>query len=88
METTLIVSDQCSACKVLLDSLKNQGVLSKYKVVNVASPEGQDIVAKLGLKAVPNCVVIRREGSEDMARPCTDEEMGKVIAEAGGKSRT
>ncbi len=88
METTLIVSDQCPACKVLLDSLKNQGVLNKYKVVNVASPEGQDIVAKLGLKAVPNCVVIRREEGGDMARPCSDEEMAGVIKEAGGKGRT
>ena len=88
METTIIVSDQCPACKVLLDSLKTQGVLDKYKVVNVASPEGRDIVAKLGLKAVPNCVVIRREEGGDMARPCTEEEMGKIIEEAGEKGRT
>lgn len=89
MDKTLIISDQCSACKALLEALKNQGVLDKYHVVNIASPEGQDIVQKLGLTAVPECLVVVKDGSGEMARKCSKEEIIEVLKEAGGvKDRT
>jgi predicted thioredoxin/glutaredoxin len=88
METTLIVSDECPSCKLLLDALKAQGTLSKYRVLNVESPEGKELVSKLGLKAVPDCIMIRQEAEGNMARRCTDKEMAQVIDEAAGKSGT
>lgn len=89
MEKTLVVSDQCPACKVLLDSLKEQGVLDKYRVINVSSPEGLDVVSKLGINAVPDCIMIVKNPSGDMARRCTEDEIKEIIQEAGGaKNRT
>lgn len=84
MEKTIIVSQNCDACKLLLASLKNQGALDKYRVVDVATPEGKDVVEKLGITGVPECIIIMKDQSGEMARRCTSEEMKDMIKEAGG----
>ena len=89
MDKTLIVSQDCVACKVLLESLKNQGTLGKYRVIDVATPEGKDVVEKLGIKDVPECIMIMNDGTGEMARRCSPEEMTEIIKEAAGaKNRT
>jgi len=84
VEKTLVVSQNCDACKVLLSSLKNQGVLNKYRVIDVATPEGKDVVEKLGITGVPECVMIVKDQDGAMARRCSPEEMTEIIKEAGG----
>jgi predicted thioredoxin/glutaredoxin len=85
MDKTLVVSQNCDACKVLLESLKNQGVLDKYRVVDVATPEGKDVVEKLGITGVPECIMIMKDQTGEMARRCTPEEMTALIKEASGE---
>ena len=85
LEKALIVSDQCMACKALLKELGNKGLLDKYKVINVNTPEGLDVVQKLGISAVPDCIVIMRDKDGDVARRCTDEETKKIWQEATEK---
>ncbi len=84
MEKTLIVSQDCGACKVLVASLKAQGALYKYRIIDVATPEGKDVVEKLGLTGVPECIMIVKDENGELARHCTSEEMTEIIKEAGG----
>jgi len=85
MDKAIIVSDGCAACKVLVQSLEQKGVLSKYKLVNINSPEGAEIVSKLGITAVPDCILIAKDkDGVDIARRCTDEETKEILKEASG----
>jgi len=84
MEKTLIVSQDCGSCKVLLESLKTQGVLDKYRVIDASTPEGKDVVEKLGITGVPECIMIIKDQDGEMARRCSSEEMTEVIKEASG----
>jgi len=88
MERTLIVSQGCVACKVLLASLKSQGVLDKYRIIDVATEQGKDVVEKLGITGLPECVMILKDQTGEMARRCTPEEMNAIIKEAGGQAGT
>lgn len=85
MEKAIIVSDQCPVCKVLLDSLKEKGVLEKYRVLDVNTPEGIDAAQKLGLNAVPECIVIVKTAEGEMARRCSEEEIKSILKEARGE---
>jgi len=84
MEKTLIVSDSCPACKILLEALKTQEAIDKYHIINVATPEGQDMIQRLGLAAVPECIVVTKDMNGETARKCTSEELTDIIREAGG----
>jgi predicted thioredoxin/glutaredoxin len=84
MEKTLIVSDSCSACKFLIESLKAKGLMEKYHVLDITTPEGREVVEKLGITAIPDCVIIVREKEGDKARRCTEDEMKKILEDAGG----
>jgi len=85
LEKALIVSDQCVACKALLKGLEDKGLLSKYRVINVSSPEGSDVVQKLGISAVPDCIIIVRNKEGEMARRCTEQETKEILKEATGE---
>jgi predicted thioredoxin/glutaredoxin len=85
MEKALIVSDQCPACKVLLESLKQHGQLGKYRVLNASSPEGSDVVQKLGITGVPDCIIIVKGPEGEKARHCTEEEIKEILKEASGR---
>ncbi|MCJ7634893.1 hypothetical protein MUP77_21205 [Candidatus Bathyarchaeota archaeon] len=84
MEKTLVVSDQCPACKILLEALKTQGAIGKYHIINVATPEGQDMIQRFGLVAVPECIVVTKDMNRETARKCTSEEITDIIREVGG----
>jgi len=88
MEKTLIVSQNCDPCKVLLSSLKNQGILDKYRIIDVATEQGKDVIKKLGITGLPECVMILKDQTGEMARRCTPEEMNEIIKEAGGQAGT
>jgi len=85
MEKAIIVSDQCPSCKVLLDSLRQKGALEKYRVLDVNTPEGIDVAKKLGLNAVPECIVIVKTQEGEMARRCSEEEIKSILKEARGE---
>lgn len=89
METAILVSDSCLACKRLLDVLEKKGTLSNYRVVDVHSSEGLELAKALGVTAIPECVVVKQEGSGQVARRCTDEETKAILSgEAVGESGT
>jgi thioredoxin-like negative regulator of GroEL len=85
LEKAIIVGDGCGACKALVEGLQKKGALEKYRVVDVNSEEGRDIVSKLEIKAVPECILITKdkEGNQ-FARRCTDEETAEILKEASG----
>jgi len=85
MDKAIIVSDQCGACKALLHGLDRKGALANYRVINVSSPEGAEIVSKLGITGVPDCIFIDKDkDGSPIARRCTEEETKEVLKEASG----
>lgn len=83
MDKAIIVSDQCGACKALLQGLEQKGTLGDYKVINISSAEGAEIVSKLGITAVPDCIFIDKDkDGTPIARRCTEEETKEVLKEA------
>ena len=85
MDKAIIISDGCGACKTLVERLQQKGSLEKYRVINISSPEGVEIVSKLGIKAVPECILIMKDKEgNDMARVCTEQETQEVLKEASG----
>ena len=79
-ETAIITTDTCPHCGHLKEFLKEKGLLDKVKVINASTPEGLEFVLKNGIHAVPECVIIKKNGKE--VRVCTPEEFKKVL---GGK---
>lgn len=85
MEKAIIVGDGCGACKALVEGLERKGMMGKYRVVDANSPEGREIVSKLDIKAVPECIVIKKDiDGSSLARRCTDEETAEILKEASG----
>ena len=78
-ELLLITSQNCEGCKELRGLLKKNGTLDKYKQVDISTEKGKELVQKLNLKVVPNCVVVRKTSSGDEARICKPEELMLVI---------
>lgn len=52
-EKAILISDSRGACKRLLETLEQNGMLSKYRVIYVNAPEGKDLTVKLGVNAIP-----------------------------------
>lgn len=81
------MADWCRACKQLLDVLKQRGTLSNYRVIDVATPEGKDIASKLGILAIPDCIVVARDrDGGELARRCTDAEIKQILSEGSAES--
>ena len=78
----IIVSNQCPACKILLEKLKRKGTLGKYNVIDAHSAEGMDVVRKLGITAVPDCLIIEKDRKGEQIRRCTDEEVNDIFKDA------
>lgn len=78
----IIVSNQCVACKILLEKLKTKGTLGKYKIIEAHSTEGIDTVRKLGIISVPDCIVIVKDKKGEQVRRCTDQEVEEIFKEA------
>jgi predicted thioredoxin/glutaredoxin len=81
-ETAIITTDTCPHCATMKKYLKDSGLMDKVKVINASTPEGLEFAMKHGIKAVPECVVIRKNGEE--VRVCTQDEFMKVLE---GKNR-
>lgn len=80
-EKAILIADYCDSCKQLLEKLKQNGTLSNYRVINVATPEGNEIAQKLGITAIPDCVVIAKDkDGADVARRCTEAEEKEVLS--------
>lgn len=78
-DKALVVSDNCSACKELLSKLEQKGKLGDYRIINVDTPEGLEIAKKMGIEALPECLVIVKDKDEEKARVCTDEETKEIL---------
>jgi len=73
----LMVSEQCPACSTIEKYLKEKGLLDKFRVLDIATEEGQKLVKELDLKAVPNCVIVDDERKE--IRQCSGEEWKRML---------
>lgn len=83
-EKTLIVSSDCEACRVLVEALKSQNMLGKYSVIDAASDKGREVIEQLGVRALPECVIIVKDRTGEIGRLCSAEEMNEIVKEAGG----
>lgn len=61
MKLIKIYSKTCGPCKVLEKNLVESGV--EYDSVDVTSEEGEDIVEKYGVRAVPTLLLIDDNGT-------------------------
>ena len=61
MKLIKIYSKTCGPCKVLEKNLVESGV--NYDSVDVASEEGEDIVEKYGVRAVPTLLLVDDNGT-------------------------
>ena len=61
MKLIKIYSKTCGPCKVLEKNLVESGV--DYDSVDVASEEGEDIVEKYGVRAVPTLLLVDDNGA-------------------------
>lgn len=61
MRLIKIYSKTCGPCKVLEKNLVESGV--DYDSVDVASEEGEDIVEKYGVRAVPTLLLVDDNGT-------------------------
>ena len=61
MKLIKIYSKTCGPCKVLEKNLVESGV--DYDSVDVASEEGEDIVEKYGVRAVPTLLLVDDNGT-------------------------
>lgn len=61
MKLIKLYSKTCGPCKVLEKNLVESGV--EYDSVDVASEEGEDIVEKYGVRAVPTLLLVDNNGT-------------------------
>ena len=61
MKLIKIYSKTCGPCKVLEKNLVESGI--DYDSVDVASEEGEDIVEKYGVRAVPTLLLVDDNGT-------------------------
>lgn len=73
----LMVSDRCPSCDTIKEYLREKGVLDNYYVVDISTGEGQNLVEELGLKGVPDCVLVDDEKKQ--IRQCSDEEWMNML---------
>ena len=75
----LVVHEQCGVCDYVREKLTEKGV--SFEVIDASTREGYEKAEKLGIKSIPNCVVITRDGDKEEVRACTDEELKEFIGE-------
>lgn len=78
-EKVIVVAPNCPACDAMEQILREKGVLKDYKVVDASTAEGVDFAKRLGIMAVPDCVVIVEEKDGVKARRCTQEEFEDIL---------
>ncbi len=78
-KTALLMSSNCEGCKELKELLTKNGTIDNYKLIDISSEAGKELVKELGLKTVPSCVVIKKTPSGDEARVCSSKEFLDVL---------
>lgn len=78
-EKVLIVAPGCPTCDKVKARLREKGVLQRFRVVDVSTPEGKDFAMKLGVKGVPDCAVIEGRGNQKVVRVCSDGEWKRML---------
>ena len=73
----LLVSDQCPFCKVIMKNIREKKL--QIDIVDVETKEGQSLAAKYGIKSVPECMVLIREGSGEQSRFCNRKEAEELL---------
>jgi len=73
----LMVSEQCPSCSILEKYLAEKDLLDKFRVIDIATEEGQNLVKELNLKAVPDCVIIDEERKE--IRQCSNKDWKDML---------
>lgn len=73
----LVVSDNCPSCESVKAYMGKAGILSKIRVVNVASNEGRILTKKLNLMGVPDCVLV--DDQSKTVRVCSDQEWHDML---------
>lgn len=51
--------------------------MDKFRVIDIATEEGQNLVKELNLKAVPDCVIIDEERKE--IRQCSNKDWKDML---------
>jgi len=57
--------------------LAEKGVLNKFHLLDIETEEGKDLIEKLGLRAVPTCVIVDDDKKE--VRQCSDEDWKDIL---------
>lgn len=73
----LVVSDNCPSCLAVKRHLERNGLIDRFRVVNVKTEEGQFLIEKLDLMGVPDCVIIDEE--KKVVRRCSDDEWEDML---------
>lgn len=73
----LVVSEQCPSCATIEKYLAERGILDKFRVLDIATEEGQKLVKELDLKGVPECVIVDDERKE--IRQCSNEDWKDML---------
>ncbi|MCJ7632852.1 thioredoxin domain-containing protein [Candidatus Bathyarchaeota archaeon] len=74
----LLVSNQCPFCKVIMKKIREKKL--PIDIVNVETKEGKSLVAKYGVKSVPECMVLIQEGNGEQVRFCNGKEAKELVA--------
>jgi predicted DCC family thiol-disulfide oxidoreductase YuxK len=78
-EKIILSSQNCPGCKELEGHLKKHGLQDRYRVIDIATEEGQNLSKKLGITHIPNCLVVRETPGGLEARVCNEEEFLDLI---------
>ena len=78
-EKVILYSPSCPGCEQLRQRLEQLGVLEKFKAIDVTSAEGLRIVKDLGIKNVPECIIVTKADKGMIARKCSEIEFNQLI---------
>jgi len=76
-EKIIIVTEICPACKAAKMSLTVMGLINKVKLVDANSSEGQKFVRKLGIKYVPQHIIVKN----NKPKKVTEAEFTRALLE-------
>jgi len=77
----LIVSPRCPSCEVLKKKLEQKGILDRYEIIDVGTPEGMKFARNMDIRAVPECAIVEGEGKVKTVRICSEAEWKEMLAE-------
>mgnify|MGYP001145145706 CR=1 FL=1 len=74
----LIVASWCPTCDTVKKMLSEKGVLDRFEVVDVSTPEGAAFAKSIGVMGVPDCAVVEQTDEGTKVRKCTDSEWREI----------